>query len=329
MRSGNLSADRIEAKDALSRRPLLSVIMPAYNVAGYIGEALESVLAQTFTDYEIIIVNDGSPDTNELERVIEPFLDRIIYLKQENGGPSRARNTAIMKARGEYVGFLDADDMWNPNFLAEQLKVLRENPALDLVYADSLMFGESALAGQTYMQVVPSTGPVTFESLLSEQCGVITSCVVARRQALIDVGLFDEKFIRSEDFDLWLRLAHHGKQLTYQRQVLARRRLHGGSLAADRTRLIEGQIAVMQKLALQLAPLTPSTRDLMKSEIDKCQAQLDIERGKQQLAAGQYQQATEAIMLANNFYRSRKLQAVLIGLRVAPGLLRRAYELSR
>src|SRR3982751_5296129 len=86
--------------------PALSVIIPAYNTASYIGEALESVFAQDFTDYETIVVNDGSPDTLELERALEPYRERIIYLKQENRGPGGARNTGISRARGRYVAFL-------------------------------------------------------------------------------------------------------------------------------------------------------------------------------------------------------------------------------
>jgi len=110
------------------RVPVVSVIIPAYNVAPFIGDTLRSVLAQTFSEYEVIIINDGSPDTVELESVLAPYLDRIIYLKQENQGAGAARNTGLRAARGEFVAFLDGDDQWLPAFLEKQLKLIRSGP---------------------------------------------------------------------------------------------------------------------------------------------------------------------------------------------------------
>ena len=190
----------------------MSVIIPAYQSAMYIGAAVESVLTQTFEHFELFVINDGSPDTEELERVLDPYPDRILYFKQENRGPAGARNVAILKARGQYVAFLDSDDMWMPES-RQQMMALKEDPSLDLIYADALVFHGSSQLGQTFMEGNPSQGPVTFESLICEKCVVITSCVLARRQALIDAGLFDESFLRSEDYDLWLRLAHRGGRL--------------------------------------------------------------------------------------------------------------------
>src|SRR5207253_10053745 len=119
-----------------------------------------------------------------------------------------ARNTGILKARGEYVAFLDSDDVWLPSYLSEQMKALQENPSLDLIYANALLVGDSPLAGRSFMKLYPSRGAFAFETLLRWACTVITSCVVARRQTLVDAGLFDASFYYCEDFDLWLRLAH-------------------------------------------------------------------------------------------------------------------------
>ena len=98
--------------------PLVSVIIPAYMAAAYIHETLESVFRQTYRNFEVILINDGSPDTEDFERAIAPYRDRIIYIRQENGGPSAARNTGIRRARGEYLAFLDSDDVWYPTCLA-------------------------------------------------------------------------------------------------------------------------------------------------------------------------------------------------------------------
>ncbi|HEX3558971.1 MAG TPA: glycosyltransferase [Pyrinomonadaceae bacterium] len=306
--------------------PAVSIIIPAYNAAQYIGEALDSVFAQTFNDYEVIVVNDDSPDTSELERALAPYSGRIVYVKQENRGPGGARNTAILKARGEWMALLDSDDVWLPTFLSEQLEVLRENPALDLIYADALLFGDGPSAGRTFMQLNPSHGPVTFESLLNGRCTVITSCVVARKQALVAAGLFDENFYHSEDFDLWLRLARRGGQFTYQPRVLARHRMHAASLSADDRRLIEGELRVYQKL-LGALPASASEHEPVRARMERRRADLALEDGRQQFMAGQYTQAAEALRRANDFYHSRKLGLVLLGLRAAPRLLRGVYGL--
>lgn len=148
----------MKGNDHTSRRPAVSVIIPAYNAAQYVGEALESVFAQTFADYEVIVVNDGSPDTDELERVLAPYMERTTYLKQENRGPSGARNTGIERARGKYVALLDSDDLWLSDYLTKQVALLDADPELDLVYSDALIFGDSTLAGRTFMEMAPSRG---------------------------------------------------------------------------------------------------------------------------------------------------------------------------
>ncbi len=318
-----LSAQEVENT---SVAPTVSVIIPAYNAAMYIDEALQSVFAQTFSDYEVIVINDGSPDTDELERVIEPYRARIVYIKQENRGPSGARNAAILLAKGEYVALLDSDDTWLPDYLAEQIKALHETPSLDLIYSDAFLVGDSSLAGQSFMQSVPMSSAVTFEKLLRWECSIITTCVVARKQALIDAGLFDENFYRAEDYDLWLRLAHSGRQISYQWKVLARHRLHQASLAADRKRMVQDQSRVLQKLAAML-PLSQEMQDLMATQIAKCEAYLHLYDSKQHLCARNYKQAAEALESANKISPSFKLQVMLLGLRFVPSLLHRVYML--
>ena len=136
------------------RSPTVSVIIPAYNASKYIGEAINSVLEQTFASHEVIVINDGSPDTDELEQVLRPHLNHIEYIRQENRGAAAARNTGLRRAKGEFVAFLDADDTWFPEFLKEQIELLT-SANVDLVYSDALLFGESPLAGRTFMEVLP------------------------------------------------------------------------------------------------------------------------------------------------------------------------------
>src|SRR6266446_7561688 len=165
--------------------PKVTIIIPAYNVAPYIGETLDSVFAQTFADYEIIVINDGSPDTEDLERALARFIDRINYLKQENRGASAARNAGLHAARGEFVAFLDADDLWLPNYLDEQMKFIRER-GCDLACADAEYFGATTHDAPTYMTLLmdsaPAFGDVTFLELVAAERSLITSGVVARRE---------------------------------------------------------------------------------------------------------------------------------------------------
>src|SRR5262245_24467044 len=117
--------------------PTVSVVIPVYNASEYIVESVSSVLAQTFSDYELILVNDGSTDTEELETALAPFRSRLRYIKQENRGVSSARNAALSVAKGRFYAQLDADDAWKPDYLHFQLEFLKQNPAIDLVYPNA------------------------------------------------------------------------------------------------------------------------------------------------------------------------------------------------
>ncbi len=319
-----------EIKENLHRHnaPVVSVIIPAYQAARHIGETIDSVLRQTFSAYEIIVVNDGSPDTEELERVLAAYGDRVIYLKQKNGGPAAARNTGIRGARGEYIAFLDSDDLYLPEHLQEQLAFMKSG-GYDFVYADALLFGRSPLAGYTFMELVPSEGEVTFENLLAAQCTVITSTVVARKQPILDAGLFDEKhtcIIPAEDYDLWLRLAQRGTRMAYQQKPLIKHRKHAESLSANSVRAFEGALQVLNKVEHN-GSLTAREQQLMTATILSLQAALELERGKQQFLNEDFRGAAEAIRKANHFYRKWKLRFVYLWLKVAPRILLSAYLL--
>lgn len=299
-------------------------MIPAYRAAAFIRGAVESVLRQTYRDHEILVVNDGSPDTPELEGQLRPFRERITYLRKEHGGPAAARNGGIRHARGEYVGFLDADDQWLPEFLASQVERLDREPTLDLIYADALLFGETSREAGTLMDRCPSTGEVTFESLVETTCVVFTSTVVARREALLQVGLFDEGFTHAEDYDLWLRLAHAGGRLAYQRRVLARHREHGASLAAREGALLAGELAVLRKTRATL-PLSTERAALVDGRIRACEGRRAVEEGKRLLVERRFGQARNAFRRAGVELGSDKLRLVSLGLRIAPGLVRRVY----
>ncbi|MGA9771355.1 MAG: glycosyltransferase [Blastocatellia bacterium] len=302
----------------------VSIIMPAYRVAEYIVAAMDSILAQTFTDYEIIIVNDGSPDTAEFELALEPYRNRVVYIKQENGGPSAARNVAINRARGQFLAFLDADDYWEPHYLDQQMAFLKKNPSVDLVYSDAILVGDSPLAGRSFMEITPSRGEVTFESLLGGHCTVLLSGTVVRRQAVINAGVFNEGLRYAEDYDLWLRLAKQGSRLAYQEQALLNKRMHSASLSSDRMKLHESALSVLEK-AKQEPGLSQQGREAIAEQTARLTALVKLEQGKAHLSRGDFAGAQEAIEEANSFFTNWKLRSTLFGLRRAPRLLRRIY----
>jgi glycosyltransferase involved in cell wall biosynthesis len=306
--------------------PYVSVVIPAYRIAGYLGEGIASVVAQTFTDFEIIVINDGSPDTAELERVIAPFLDRIVYIKQDNQGAGAARNAGLRAARGKYIAFLDGDDLWEPNHLKQQIALIESGPGYDLVYADSEIFGQTKSHFRTCMEANPSVGELTFESLLAGRCSVNTSTVVARREPILEVGLFDTTLRNAQDFDLWLRLAKRpGARMTYQRAVLGHHRIYPGSLSSDDIRSLEAEVRVLTK-TLQNPNLTVAEQATINETIPIRRATIEVLRGKRQLLDGELDAATKSFAESNSLAPSWKLRLVLFWMRTAPRLFYRIYK---
>jgi glycosyltransferase involved in cell wall biosynthesis len=299
--------------------PLVSVIIPFYNADDLIGAALESVFAQSFKDFEVVVVNDGSPNNERLQKALSPYLSRIIYLSQEHQGPSAARNLAILRARGALLAFLDSDDTWLPEYLSEQTRLLQASPLMDLIFCDAFLVGDPASSGKTFMQICSSNGPVTFESLLVEKTQVPTSGTVVRRQCVIAAGLFDEKLQCAEDHDLWLRIAYHGGRIEYHRKVLVRRLVRPDSLGSPPGDLLAGEIAVLKKLGRNLA-LPPETSSLLAGRLRKAEALFDITQGKRRLLANDVQEAYAFLSRANASFPRLKLRLLLTGLRRMPRL---------
>jgi glycosyltransferase involved in cell wall biosynthesis len=314
-----------QAEHAPSPAPLVSIIVPAYNVAQFIKDAIESALNQTYTSYEVIVVNDGSPDTDELERVLEPYMTRIVYLKQENRGLSGARNTAIRASRGSFIALLDADDMWLPNYLEVQVERMQSDPTIDVLYPNAMIFGDALEAGREFMEVCPSQGEVTIERLLRQECNVMI-CSMMRREAVLRAGLFDESLRSVEDFDLWLRIIKQGGRIAYHREVLARYRRRQGSLSSDPIWMCKHILKVLDKTKETL-PLTASERATLDEEYERFRATLRLHEGKRAFFQGDAEEAIKGLTEANRFFRDRKISMTLRLLRRAPRLLLRAYDL--
>ena len=307
----------------LPENPLVSVVIPAYNASEFIGETLDSVFAQTFTGFEVIVINDGSPDTQELERVLQRFPPKLRYIKQENKGAAAARNTGLRAAAGELVAFLDADDTWLPAFLEKQTAFLKSTRA-DFVFCDALLFGDSLLSGRTFMQVQPPAGEVTPENLLSVTVTVLTSTVVARRAPVLEVGLFDESMRRGHDFDLWLRLAKLGIRFAYHHEVLAHHRIVESGLSGGTISQLKRTLAVLE--VIKAKGLTASEEAALKLNMNRTLRELALENGKEKLIGRDFDGARKYFNEARKFRHSWKLLCVSLALRISPDILRLVYR---
>ena len=294
----------------------VSIIMPSFNVAPYISAAIESVLSQSFAAYEIIVVNDGSPDTAELEEALKPYADHIIYAIKDHGGVASARNTGLQLARASLVAQLDPDDEWFPDFLETLVGILDRTPELDLVYSNAVIFGGTPLDGKETMELTPSSGDVTFDRLISQKCTVLSS-LVGKKEIFFRAGCFDESLRASEDFDMWLRILKCGGQISYHRRPLARYRRRGDSLSADNVMMGESILRVLSKTE-RTQHLTPEELLSLDHSKLKWEAFLDLSEAKRAMVNEDIDLAIDRLSRANRYYKRRKISLMIPLLRVAP-----------
>ena len=307
--------------------PKVSIIIPSYKTAGMIAACLDSAFRQTYSDFEAVVVNDGSPDTPELEKVLQPYLDRIVYIKQENKRCAGARNNAIRNARGEFVAFLDSDDTWMPDHLASQMQLFADDPSLDLVYCDGILMLDAE--ERKFMDKNPSSGEATFEALIVERCQIPISTVVARKRTIVDAGLFDEKLPRCDDYDMWVRSAFIGAKIGYTRKLGARFFVgRPGSLSQSKARMIEGYWNILEKFKRTL-PLKDADREVVEKRAAQIRARYLLEEGKCKLEERQFDQGRQLISEANDYLRKPSLRMAVIGLGIAPGATAKLMSLWR
>jgi glycosyltransferase involved in cell wall biosynthesis len=297
----------------------VSVIIPCYNTAEFVAETLESVFCQTYSDYEVIVVNDGSPDTPELEKAIAPWRGRITYIHTENCGLAGARNNGIRASGGELIALLDSDDIWEPHYLELQVRKLDEDPSADIVYPNALIFGEGIPTSE-YPQ---SRGEVTFSSLVAETCVVMVS-VLARRTALEVAGLFDDNLRSCEDFDMWLRCIKSGSRIIYHREVLVRYRRRPGSLSFDEDWMCSNVARVLIKLR-DAVPMTEEECRVVKSAIRHFEGKKLFFEGKRAFTSGNISLAVDRLEESNEYLHSPRIWMILQLVRTMPSIARVAY----
>jgi glycosyltransferase involved in cell wall biosynthesis len=224
--------------------PTVSVVIPAYNAAWCVAKAIDSVLAQDFTDREVIVVNDGS--TDDTAAVLATYGDALRVIDKPNGGMSSARNAGIAQARGEFIAFLDADDWWLPGKLSRQVELMRSRPELGFTStAARVVDPEGRLLN---LWTCDRADRPILLSLFASNAGIAggSSALMVRRDLLARVGGYDEGLGGVEDGDLWMRLAAVAEYACLDEPLVVVLR-RSGSVSRNVEAMRQGAIRVMHK----------------------------------------------------------------------------------
>jgi cellulose synthase/poly-beta-1,6-N-acetylglucosamine synthase-like glycosyltransferase len=280
----------VRTDSALMSPPAISVVMPAYNSAETIGRALDSVFAQTVSDYEIVIVDDGSKD--DLESALRPYATRVRLLKQANQGPSAARNLGARAAIGHYIAFLDADDFWHPRKLELQLAAFRAHPTAVLCWTDH-GYWRPGDPVPSYTLGVNQEQPVIsedFESLfLDPYLG--TPGVMLRKTEFERLGGFREDLHSAEDIDLWLRVAYGGATVLLRAPLFFVVSTPNSLTARRGDGTFEDNLRVIQ----DFCRANPAFGKKSAHAVNRAQARVYEEWGSAALADGRFAQAADLL----------------------------------
>jgi glycosyltransferase involved in cell wall biosynthesis len=235
-------------------KPLVSVIIPTYNRAEFIAETVESVLNQTYSNIETIIVDDGSTDNTR--DVLKKYQDKIDYIYQDRSERSKARNEGVRHSQGDYIAFLDSDDVWFPTKIEKQVQILDEKPVVGVVYTGVQYIDTHGdpYVGEISWDVLKRKRPSLYEDLMTHNViSGSSSSVMIRRHCMDRVGLFDESMNACEDLDLWRRLAQHFAFYKIE-SPLVKLRIHMGSTQQNLTLMAKGYERIIKKISRETPP---------------------------------------------------------------------------
>jgi len=245
--------------------PAVSVIIPTYNRAAMVREAIESVLAQSYADRELIVVDDGSTDGTGA--AVAAFLPQLTYVYQEHKGVSAARNRGAAIARGEYLAFLDSDDLWLKHKLDRQMRFMESHPEALICYTDEIWIRRG-------VRVNPMKKHRKYSGMIFPYC--LPLCIISPssalfvRRILAEADRFDETLAVCEDYDLWLRIAARHSIYLVDEPLIVKRGGHDDQLSRSRIGQDRYRIAALEKL-LKGSVLSPGQRALTVRElVRKC-----------------------------------------------------------
>ena len=235
----------------MNKEQLISVIIPAYNVEKYIQDAIKSVISQTYSNIEIIVVDDGSTDGTK--NVIDPFLknNQIVYLYQNNKGLSGARNSGIKIAKGEYIALLDADDLYLPSKIEKQVLFAEHNPDYDFFYCDVDFFIDGKPDKILKSHYIHCTEDI-FKHLLRANF-INPSTLFFKKQTFDKFGVFDESFERAEDLEYYLRVLLNGARFCFINETLFISRIRqSGNFQSNQVLMQSSILKIFETVKLKL-----------------------------------------------------------------------------
>lgn len=253
--------------DMLTNMQLVSVIIPSYNRAAMVAEAVESVLAQTYHNIELIIIDDGSED--ETPDILAPYFSRLRYIAQPRQGPSAARNTGIVESHGVLIAFLDSDDLWLPEKIARQVDYFQSDESAMICQTEEIWRrGQKIIKPRHWHR--KESGWIFNRSV--ELCLISPSAVMMRRELFEHIGMFDETLPAAEDYDLWLRITWQYPVGLIEEPLVIKRGGHADQLSsASVGKLDKYRIQALVKL-LRHQPLSRENYETALSELRrKCE----------------------------------------------------------
>ena len=228
--------------------PRVSVIIPTYNCAQFLGRTIESAFKQTYRDFEIIVVDDGS--TDETKSVVTSYGTSLRYIHQPNQGASVARNVAVSQSSGEFIAYLDADDVWNPEKLARQIEYLDAHPACGFVHTEVSVIDEQD--HMVYLRFNQETGRAVPQGRCLRdvlmRSHIQTLTVVERRRSFEEAGSFDLRLPVAQDYLHWILVVLHGYEVGYLPDPLGQYRWRTGSLMSSQRRLLGDFVKIYEIL---------------------------------------------------------------------------------
>jgi glycosyltransferase involved in cell wall biosynthesis len=258
-------------------KPLVSVVIPAYNASGFIEASIESALTQSFRDLEVIVVNDGSTDDTS-ERLSAWKDPRLRVIEQSNRGLAAALNTAVCASRGAFIGFLDADDIWLPQKLDHHLQLHRERSDIDVTFSWVRVI--DGRGRHARMPCPRWRGTMSFPQLLSDYAIRTLSSVVMRREAAERAGVFNSRLVRCIDFEFFLRVSLlRPNNICAIEEVLSLYRRHSAQRTRDWRLMQKGWDQTLSSIRLQAPGETARVEKLAASNMHRYLASVAYEDG--------------------------------------------------
>jgi len=262
------------------KNPKVSIVVPAHNAHATISKTLHSLVKQTYQDFEIIIIDDGSTDDSAkiIKRWVKKDAEKFKYFWQINQGPAAARNKGLKEAKGEFVAWIDADDLWLPERLELMLKEFNKEPKPDFVSTDArYLYPDNKISKQTYYQINDLPLEYSFKELL--KTNFIFGSPLIKKEVIEKIGFLDENLVRSEDYDYWLRILAKNYKLAIIKEPLALYRFLIDSRSQSFILVNQADLKVLSK-ANKLKKLSLEEKEVLSWHIKKTYLNLAQEYAK-------------------------------------------------